>query len=89
MLAQRWLTMGLMPAQTAPPTAPPRPWMPAVFDQDAQGMPMRHRPARPHGDLWAARCGDSWRDVWLFEYGEMRTVMALTPCRECERSEQL
>ncbi len=63
-----------------PVVAPPRPWMPAVWDLDPQGLPVRHRPVRPFADLWESRCGD----VFLFDFSPMREVMTLTPCIPCD-----
>lgn len=61
------------------PVAPPHPWMPTVWAHDAQGLPVRHRPGRPYGDLWVAMCGE----VFLFDFEALRAVMELTPCLEC------
>lgn len=73
-----------MTAMTEPVTSPHpwplRPWMPAMFTMDAQGLPIRHRPGRwRHGDVWESRCGGQW----LFDFPALRTVMELTPCLEC------
>ncbi len=68
---------------TAESIAPPRPCMPAVWDLDAQGLPIRHRPDQPHADLWNARCGEAF----LFDFPAMRAVMELTPCLECAELE--
>jgi hypothetical protein len=65
--------------------APPRPWMPAVWDRDTQGLPVRHRPAGRFADLWKAQCPG---EAFLFEFDAMRAVMELTPCQWCAESEQ-
>lgn len=67
------------------PVAPPhprqrQPWMPAMFDLDAQGLPVRHRSGqRLHGDVWEARCG-----VWLFNFLPLTETMRLAPCPTCK-----
>lgn len=63
-----------------PAVAPPHPWMPAVWDLDAQGLPIRHRPAHRFADMWEARCGGAF----LFDFSPMREVMTLTPCVRCD-----
>lgn len=69
----------MMTAQR-PAVAPPHPWMPAVWDLDAQGLPVRHRPAAPFADLWKSRCGEAF----VFDFSPMREVMTLTPCERCD-----
>lgn len=65
--------------------APPHPWMPALWRLDAQGLPIRHRPARPHGNLWTSRCSDeaTYQFVFLLDLSPLRTVMEFTPCPLC------
>jgi hypothetical protein len=66
--------------------APPHPWMPAIFDLDVQGLPVRHRPGQwRHGDVWESRCDDA---AIVFDFSPLREVMALTPCLGCEEAEQ-
>lgn len=65
---------------TPEPVAPPHPWMPAVWDLDGQGLPIRHRPAALFVDLWTSRCP---REVFLFAFPATREVMPLTPCPLC------
>lgn len=67
------------------PVAPPRPWMPAVWDHDAQGLPVRHRPGSPYGDLWKSRCP---LEAFLFDFPALRKVMVLRPCLVCEALEE-
>ena len=61
--------------------APPQSWMPAVWDHDSEGLPVRHRPGRPFADLWESRCD---RAVFLFDFAAMRAVMELRPCLACQ-----
>lgn len=72
------------------PVAPPQPWMPAVWEHDGQGLPVRHRPDRPHGDLWIARCSNEteYRFVFLMDFSPLREVLVLTPCLACLEMEQ-
>jgi hypothetical protein len=64
--------------------------MPALWDLDPQGLSIRHRPDRPHVDLWIAKCSNEaqYRFVFLMDFSPLRTVMELTPCLECAESEQ-
>lgn len=67
------------------PVAPPHPWMLTLWYRDAQGLPVRHRPAGPHGDLWISRCSDeaSYQFVFLMDLSPLRAVMEFTPCPLC------
>lgn len=67
------------------PVAPPHPWMLTVWDHDAQGLPVRHRPGTPHGDLWISRCSDeaTYRFVFLMDHDSLSAIMELRPCLEC------
>lgn len=69
----------------AEPVAPPHPWMMALWNLDPQGLPIRHRPDSPHGDLWISRCSDevTYKFVFLMDCSPLRTVMELTPCLKC------
>lgn len=62
------------------PTSPVE-WMPGLWDAlDTNGWPLRHRPARRHGDLWAAKCG-----VWAFEFRPVSVVVdRCQSCAACE-----
>lgn len=65
--------------------APPHPWMIAPWHLDPQGLPFRHRPDRPHGNLWTSRCSNEadYQFVFLMDYSPLRSVMELRPCLEC------
>jgi hypothetical protein len=64
--------------------------MHTVWERDVQGLPVRHLPGRPHGDLWISQCSNEpkYKFVFLMDSSSLKAVMELTPCLDCVELEK-